>query len=130
LKSFQVDYGHSNTTLPTTSFSSIGVQVPNATGTNNISFYLNGSGDGTASNSSTLSNPIANLGATTAPGSGTEFLEGYVAEIRIYSDVTTNAAAVNVALENAFVPEPSSIVALCGLGAMGLLLFARRRKVR
>jgi hypothetical protein len=26
------------------------------------------------------------------------------------------------------VPEPASILALCGLGAMGLLLFARRRR--
>jgi hypothetical protein len=41
---------------------------------------------------------------------------------------STNASFHEYAFSNfAEVPEPSSIVALCGLGAMGLFLFVRRR---
>jgi hypothetical protein len=102
--------------------------VPNSTGSNNIAFFLNGSSDGTASNSSLLSQPILNLGATTAPGFGTEPLQGYVAGIRIYSDVTTSATAVNSTFQAAFsTPVPSTFI-LGGLGLVGLFVAARRRK--
>jgi hypothetical protein len=43
-----------------------------------------------------------------------------------FSDLTLDIDGVSI-IGPPPVPEPSSLVALCGLGAMGLFLFARRR---
>jgi hypothetical protein len=64
---------------------------------------------------------------------GNEFFQGDMADVAVYSGALTQTQLAGIfdGKLNAFlqaVPEPSSIAALCGLGAMGLFFFARRRK--
>jgi hypothetical protein len=79
---------------------------------NNLAtFYINGVAQ--AGTESTITNPFAGWGSMhlgVTPGGGSAFT-GNIDELTISS-----------------VPEPSSIAALCGLGAMGLFIAARRRR--
>jgi hypothetical protein len=66
---------------------------------------------------------------TTTMGNGVSF-DGLIGDTRIYNGALSAADVLAVfdATEGGYVPEPSSYVALVGLGGMGLLLFARRRR--
>lgn len=100
-------------------------------GTNNlISYYINGNLYGsTALAPNTLAgvNDVANyLGRSQYGDPG---LIGSIDEFRIYDGVLSSAdIARDFALgPNTLVPEPSSLAAMGGLGAMGLFLVVRRR---
>jgi hypothetical protein len=85
--------------------------------------YIDGHLDGTGTSNVTVN------GDTTTPlalgawlGGGNSFASGAMSDFQVYDTVLTQAQI------QALVPEPSSWVALGGLGAMGLFVLARRRR--
>ncbi len=118
-------FGSSNTGVPTTAFSMIGVATDNV---GNATFYFNGSADGTTTGSSPFTAAINLIGARAAPATG--FFTGNIAELQVYSGVltTSQVQTVNQSFINSYVnsvPEPGALVMLA-LGTLGLLLIRRR----
>jgi hypothetical protein len=118
-------FGVSNTGVPTTAFSMIGVATDNV---GNATFYFNGNTDGTTSGSDAFTSPINLIGAKDSPAGG--FFVGNIAELQIYSGVLTanEVQTVNQAFTNAYInPVPESApVALIAVAGLGLLLLRRK----
>ena len=111
-------FGSSNTVVPTTAFSMIGVATDNV---GNATFYFNGSTDGTTTGNDAFTAPINLIGVG--------FI-GNIAELQVYSGVltTSQVQTVNQSFINSYVnsvPEPGALVMLA-LGTLGLLLIRRR----
>ncbi len=118
--------GSSNTGVPTTAFSMIGVATDNA---GNATFYFNGNADGTITANDPFTSPINLIGARHSPATG--FFIGNVAELQIYSGVLTAGAVqtVNQAFISSYVnpvPEPTTVGLLAVAGA-GMALRRKRR---
>lgn len=123
-------FGVSSTSVPTTSFSMIGVATDNS---GNATFYLNGSPDGTTTGNTPFTQPIQQVGDayTGAGATPNEFFVGNIAELQIYSGVLTSSQVqtVDQAFINAYVtpvPEPATL-GLVAFGGLGLLLVGRKR---
>ncbi len=123
-------FGASNSLVPTSSFSMIGVATDNQ---GNASFYFDGNPDGTTTGSSPFNANLYLIGGADSGDNGapTEFFVGNMAELQIYSGILTasQVQTVDESFVSAYVtpvPEPASlgIVALGGLG--GLLLIGRK----
>ena len=111
-------FGSSNTVVPTTAFSMIGVATDNV---GNATFYFNGSTDGTTTGNDAFTAPINLIGVG--------FI-GNIAELQVYSGVltTSQVQTVNQSFINSYVnsvPEPGALTMLA-LGTLGLLLIRRR----
>lgn len=128
--------GTSNTSVPTNSFSSIGVATDNA---GNAIFYFNGNADGNAAAgaNTAFNSPINTIGASDSGSSlvidPLEHFLGNIAELQIYSGVLTasQVQAIDQSFTSAYVtpvPEPAPL-AFFAVGAVGLLLKRRRRAV-
>ena len=127
--------GTSNDSVPTNSFSSIGVATDNA---GNAIFYFNGNADGNAvaGTNTVFTSPINTIGAADSGSSividpADHFL-GNIAELQIYSGVLTasQVQAIDQSFTSAYVtpvPEPAPLVFLAVV-AVGLLLLKRRRR--
>jgi hypothetical protein len=95
------------------------IAVTFASGTQTL--YVDGQVAGTSSAVGTISSNAGTalaLGAWTGDGNG--YSNSSMTDFRVYNTVLTQAQIQAI-------PEPSSMV-LCGLGAVGLLLAARRRR--
>jgi hypothetical protein len=88
LKEYQVDVGHGNATIPTSSFSLIDLAV-NSSG---AAFRFNGASDGTVAGS-TFTSPITRIGNNEGGGDG---YVGDIAEIDIYSGALSPIQITNL----------------------------------
>ena len=123
-------FGTSNTNVPSTAFSMIGVASDN---TGNATFYLNGNADGTTTGSTAFNSAVNLIGAsdTGANASPNEFFIGNIAELQIYSGVMTSSQiqTVNESFTSAYVnPVPElTTLGLIAIGGAGVLLMGRKR---
>ena len=137
LRTAQQNFGHSETAVIANQFNSINVAnevTDDPATTGRVSFRADGVTVGDVGSTAAIvpSQGFARLGSRNDPnGSNFEFLVGDLAEVRIYDTVLT--VAERQGIESQFtasyvtaVPEPSSALALLGLGAIGLVGHRRR----
>ena len=125
-------FGTSSTSVPSISFSMVGVATDN---TGNATFYLNGNADGTTTGSTAFTSAINLIGSNDGGSGATpdEFFIGNIAELQIFSGVLTGSQiqTVNQSFTRSYVtpvPEPATL-GLAACCVLGLLMLKRRRAV-
>jgi Concanavalin A-like lectin/glucanases superfamily len=99
--------------------------TPTTPGNASISIYVDGVDETTATvATTTTAGTIWEMGDD---ASLTNNYNGLLAQVAVFNSALTGAQILDL-YDTALAPEPSSLVALCGAGAIGLFLVARRRR--